>query len=90
MLHNAFISSLSPVFNLQRLDPPMKQLTKPEFHCKNDVLELTTEEFNSRGNYFVKVVADERCDECLNCYRHCPDFAIFLRPKELEDRDQDD
>lgn len=58
--------------------------------CKNDVLELTTDEFNSRGNYFVKVVADERCDECLNCYRHCPEFAIFLRPKKSNDRDQDE
>lgn len=47
--------------------------------CKNNVFELTTKEFNSRGNYFVKVVADEKCDECLNCYRYCPEFAIFLK-----------
>ena len=32
MLHNAFISSLPPVFDLQRLDLSMKHLTKPEFH----------------------------------------------------------
>lgn len=49
--------------------------------CKNDVLTLTTKEFNHKGNYFVKVTADERCDECQNCFRHCPEFAIFLKPK---------
>lgn len=50
--------------------------------CKNNVLELSTNEFNTSGNYFVKVVAEEKCDECLNCYRHCPEFAIFLKPKK--------
>lgn len=56
--------------------------------CKHDVLELTTEEFNSHGNYFVRVTADEKCDECLNCYRHCPEFAIFLVPKESTEQEQ--
>jgi len=58
--------------------------------CENDVLELSTEEFNSKGNYFVKVVADERCDECMNCYRHCPEFAIFLRPMKTSKIDSDE
>jgi len=53
-------------------------------YCDNDVLALTTDEFNSKGNYFIKVVADEKCDECLNCYRHCPEFAIFLKPKNAK------
>jgi hypothetical protein len=33
MLHNAFIISLPPVFEFQRIDPSMKALDKPEFHA---------------------------------------------------------
>jgi len=90
-----------PLFEKPKVARTLEIVTIPELckgttckicltFCKNDVLELTTDEFNSRGNYFVKVVADERCDECLNCYRHCPEFAIFLRPKIRNDRDQDE
>jgi NAD-dependent dihydropyrimidine dehydrogenase PreA subunit len=90
-----------PLFEKPKVERTLEIVTIPELckgttckicltFCKNDVLELTTDEFNSRGNYFVKVVADERCDECLNCYRHCPEFAIFLRPKIRNDRDQDE
>ena len=82
-----------PLFEKPKIERSLEIVTIPELckgtsckicltFCENDVLELTTEEFNSRGNYFVKVIADERCDECMNCYRHCPEFAIFLRPKE--------
>ena len=52
--------------------------------CRNGVLDLTPSELNSRGNYFVMVVHDEACDECMNCYRHCPEFAIFLRPRSRQ------
>jgi hypothetical protein len=33
MLHNAFIISLPPVFEFQRIDPSMKALDKPEYHA---------------------------------------------------------
>lgn len=90
-----------PLFEKPKVERTLEIETIPELckgttckicltFCKNDVLELTTDEFNSRGNYFVKVVADERCDECLNCYRHCPEFAIFLRPKKSNGRNQDE
>ena len=77
-----------PLFEKPKLDRKLELVTIPELckgttckicisFCENDVLELSTAEFNSQGNYFVKVIADERCDECMNCYRHCPEFAIF-------------
>jgi len=80
-----------PLFEKPKVERTREIVTIPELckgttckicvtFCENDVLELSTEEFNSKGNYFVKVVAEERCDECMNCYRHCPEFAIFLRP----------
>ncbi len=82
----------TPLFDKPKIQRSMEIVIIPELckgtsckicltFCKNDVLELTTDEFNTRGNYFVKVVADENCDECMNCYRHCPEFAIFLKPK---------
>ena len=83
-----------PLFEKPQVERTLEIVTIPELckgttckicltFCKNDVLELTSDEFNSRGNYFVKVVADEKCDECLDCYRHCPEFAIFLKRKKL-------
>ena len=81
-----------PLFEKPKIERTLEIVTIPELckgtsckicltFCKNDVLELTSTEFNSRGNYFIKVVADEKCDECLNCFRHCPEFAIFLKKK---------
>ena len=89
-------SGRQPLFEKPLIKRTLEIVTIPELckgtsckicitYCKNDVLELTTDEFNSKGNYFVKVVADERCDECMNCYRHCPEFAIFLKPKDEKD-----
>ena len=83
----------TPLFEKPTVERTMEIVTIPELckgtsckicitFCKNDVLELTTVELNSRGNYFIKVISDEKCDECLNCFRHCPEFAIFLRPIE--------
>lgn len=87
-----------PLFEKPKVERTHEIVTIPELckgttckicivFCKNDVLELSTDEFNSKGNYFVKVAADECCDECMNCYRHCPEFAIFLRPLESSGTD---
>lgn len=83
-----------PLFDKPQIERTLEIVTIPELckgtsckicitFCKNDVLELSTDELNSKGNYFVQVVADEKCDECLNCYRHCPEFAIFLKPNKI-------
>lgn len=80
-----------PLFEKPQIERTMHIMIIPELckgtsckicveFCKQNVLELSTEEFNQSGNYFVKVIADENCDECLNCFRHCPEFAIFLKP----------
>jgi NAD-dependent dihydropyrimidine dehydrogenase PreA subunit len=85
-----------PLFPKPQIERVLEIVTIPELckgtsckiclaYCENDVLNLTTEEFNSTGNYFVKVAADEKCDECLNCYRHCPEFAIFLKSRTSEE-----
>jgi NAD-dependent dihydropyrimidine dehydrogenase PreA subunit len=81
-----------PLFEKPKVERTLEIVTIPELckgtsckicltFCKNEVLELSTDELNRHGNYFVKVVAEEKCDECLDCYRHCPEFAIFLRKK---------
>ncbi len=85
-----------PLFEKPKVKRTLEIVTIPELckgtsckicltFCKNDVIEITTNEFNKHGNYFVKVVDEEKCDECMDCYRHCPEFAIFLRPKPKED-----
>ena len=90
-----------PLFEKPKVERTLEIVTIPELckgttckicveFCENDVLELSTDEFNSHGNYFVKIVADERCDECMNCYRHCPEFAIFLQPKKSTKTDSDE
>ena len=81
----------NPLFTKPQIERTMQITIIPELckgtsckicvvFCENNVLELSTEEFNKSGNYFVRVTADENCDECFNCYRNCPEFAIFLKP----------
>ncbi len=43
--------------------------------CPVKVLEADTE-VNSSGSYPAKVVFEEKCIACGNCYEVCPDVCI--------------
>ncbi|MDR2964289.1 MAG: 4Fe-4S binding protein [Treponema sp.] len=43
--------------------------------CPLKVLEVDTEH-NSSGSYPPKVVLEEKCIACGNCYEVCPDICI--------------
>jgi len=92
MVKKAGQKSRQPLFEKPVVNRTLDIITIPDLckgtsckicinYCKNGVLELSRTELNIRGNYFVKVVNDAACDECMNCYRHCPEFAIFLKPR---------
>jgi 2-oxoglutarate ferredoxin oxidoreductase subunit delta len=41
--------------------------------------------FESGSDGHVIVAHEERCSACNWCYEHCPDFAIVVKPIEVEE-----
>lgn len=53
-------------------------------YCPKDVLEMS-EEYNTRGYHPPRVKDPEGCVQCKLCEMLCPDFAIFVLPKEQKE-----
>jgi len=53
-------------------------------YCPKDVLEMS-EEYNAKGYHPPRVKDPEGCVQCRLCEMLCPDFAIFVLPKEQKE-----
>jgi 2-oxoglutarate ferredoxin oxidoreductase subunit delta len=53
--------------------------------CSKHALELS-KEVNSRGFYTPQLTKVDECTECRQCELYCPDFAIFVKNKEADDK----
>jgi len=53
-------------------------------YCPKSVLEMS-EEYNAKGYHPPRVKDPEGCVQCQLCEMLCPDFAIFVLPKEQKE-----
>lgn len=46
--------------------------------CPVNILVLSQEQVNSKGNSIIEVTEPEKCTSCARCAQICPDTAITV------------